>query len=325
MLTIARVMRQKVMMNKALITIVTAPKPFVDAHISTIQRNALRSWLALGDEVAVVVLGDDEGISANSKDLGIRHIPGVRCNEKGTPLISSMLELARKETDSPYLAIVNADIILFDDFLETVKLVGSRLDHFLLVGQRWDVEVTEELKTDKSFKTLKKTIQSSGRLHPPAGSDYFVFPGTCYQGIPDFAIGRAGWDNWFIYKSRFEGWKVVDGTHQVTIAHQDHDYRHLPGGQPHYRLPETRKNVTLGGGDHTIFTLFDAQYLIKDRRILRKPFSIKKMVREIEILPLTVFHSLFLGKIFYYLFHPRKGYAAIRSAFSGVDRKERDR
>ena len=32
------------------LTIFTAPKPFTDPHINLIQRNALRSWLALGPD-----------------------------------------------------------------------------------------------------------------------------------------------------------------------------------------------------------------------------------------------------------------------------------
>ena len=30
--------------------------------------------------------------------------------------------------------------------------------------------------------------------------------------MPDFAIGRAGWDNWMIYHARQQGWPVIDGT-----------------------------------------------------------------------------------------------------------------
>ena len=42
-----------------LLTIFTAPKPFTDPHIDLIQRNALRSWLALED-VEVFVVGDED-------------------------------------------------------------------------------------------------------------------------------------------------------------------------------------------------------------------------------------------------------------------------
>ena len=103
------------------------------------------------------------------------------------------------------------------------------------------------------------------------GSDYFLFPRECYASIPDFAIGRAGWDNWFIFKSRWEGWKLVDATRDVTIVHQSHDYRHLPGGQAHYRLPETEENVEQAGGYHTIFTMADAQYNLVKGRVQRRP------------------------------------------------------
>ena len=94
-----------------LLTLFTAPKPFEDAHIDIIQRNALRNWLALGDEVEVVVVGNEVGIAEVCEELGIRHLPDVRCNEMGTPLISSIFDDARGENDSPFLMYSNADIL----------------------------------------------------------------------------------------------------------------------------------------------------------------------------------------------------------------------
>ena len=69
------------------------------------------------------------------------------------------------------------------------------------------------------------------------------------------SFGRAGWDNWMIYAGRRSGWPVVDATASIMIIHQNHDYSHLPGGQPHYRLPETDENVRLAGGKRVIFHL----------------------------------------------------------------------
>ncbi len=80
-----------------------------------------------------------------------------------------------------------------------------------------------------------------GSLHRPAGSDFFLFPRSCYTDIPNFTIGRAGWDNWMIYKARKEKWAVIDCTPSVMIVHQNHDYSHLPGGKPHYDPPERTK------------------------------------------------------------------------------------
>lgn len=303
------------------LTLFTAPKSFKDPHISVIQTNALKSWQALGDQVEIIVLGADEGVAEKTTELGIRNIPQVACNEKGTPLISSMLEMARQNSDSPYLCIVNTDIILFPDLLLAMENAAKRLERFLIIGQRWDMDVTRELPAgNDNFALFKQEVFRKGKLHPPMGSDYFLFPRECYQHIPDLAIGRAGWDNWFIFKSRFEGWPVIDATQDVTIVHQSHDYRHLPGGQPHYRLPETRENVVRGGGEHTIFTIADAQYDLKDGNLVRKPISLKRMMREAEILPLTFLKSMALGKLSFFVFHPKKAYKSLRGWVNGIRR-----
>ena len=128
-----------------LLTLFTAPKPFIDPHIITIQRNALNSWKALGQEVEILVFGKDEGIAENTRELGIRHIPEVTCNSYGTPLISSMLALAREASNSPFLGIINADILLFPDVLTAIRAVEGKLKKFLLVGQRWDMEVNDRI------------------------------------------------------------------------------------------------------------------------------------------------------------------------------------
>ena len=301
-----------------LLTLFTTPKPFKDPHIVTIQRNALRSWQALGDEVEVLVIGNDEGVAENTRELGVRHIPEVRCNAYGTPLISSMLEQARAHSDSPYLAIINTDIILFSDILKAVRATANAFERFVMIGQRWDMDVTTELDAGaQAFAQFKKDVKTKGNLHPPMGSDYFLFPRECYASIPDFAIGRAGWDNWFIFKSRWEGWALVDATKDVTIVHQSHDYRHLPGGQAHYRLPETQKNVEQAGGNHTIFTIADAQFNLVKGRVERRPLTWERFTREAEIFPLTRLHSHFLGKLSYFLHNPRKAYLAFRRWLQG--------
>jgi len=301
-----------------LLTLFTTPKPFKDPHIITIQRNALRSWQALGDEVEVLVIGNDEGVAENTRELGLRHIPEVRCNTRGTPLISSMLEQARAHSDSPYLAIINTDIILFPDILKAVRATSNAFERFVMIGQRWDMDVTAELEAGaQAFAQFKKDVKTKGNLHPPMGSDYFLFPRECYASIPDFAIGRAGWDNWFIFKSRWEDWKLVDATKDVTIVHQSHDYRHLPGGQAHYRLPETDENVEQAGGYHTIFTMADAQYNLVKGRVERRPLTWARFAREVEIFPLTGLRSHFLGKLSYFIHNPRKAYLAFRRWLQG--------
>src|SRR5512145_2733425 len=100
----------------SLLTLFSAPKPFVDAHISTIQRNAIRSWTLLPD-VEVILLGQEAGLAQAARELGVLHIPQVACNASGTPLISSMFQLARHNSRADLLCIVNTDMILMPDFV----------------------------------------------------------------------------------------------------------------------------------------------------------------------------------------------------------------
>src|SRR5829696_1425730 len=103
-----------------LITLFSAPKPFTDPHIATIQRNAIKSWTLLPD-VEVILLGEETGLAEAARELGVKHIPNVARNDSGTPLISSMFQLARENSNSDLLCIINADMILMPDFLEAAK------------------------------------------------------------------------------------------------------------------------------------------------------------------------------------------------------------
>ena len=247
-------------MNEPGITLFTAPKPF-EGHIGLIQRNALGSWLALGPQVQVLLVGDEPGMEDVSRQLGVAHLKEVQRNEHGTPLVSSIFALARQAAAHPLLCYLNADILLLDDFLPAVQRVAERFTRFLIVGRRWDLDVRQPLDFGAGWQeALRARLRREGRLHPPAGSDYFIFPRDGFTHMPPFALGRAGWDNWMIYAARHQGWPVIDATGAISVVHQDHDYAHLPGGRPHYHLPESQRNVALAGGQEAIFTLQDATW-----------------------------------------------------------------
>src|SRR3990172_10091286 len=209
-----------------LLTLFSAPKPFTNPHIAMIQRNTIRSWTLLPN-VEVILLGDEEGLAQAAKELGVKHLPNVACNESGTPLISSMFQLTRENSNSDLLCIINADMILMPDFVEATELCRSHFKHdlcFVLLSQRWDYDITTPLEFTEGWESrLGESVRKQNQLPRPAGSDFFLFPKSCYQDIPDFTIGRAGWDNWMIYKARKEGWSVIDCTPSVMIVHQNHD------------------------------------------------------------------------------------------------------
>lgn len=296
------------------LTIFSAPKPFTNPHIALIQRNAIQSWRNLGDQVEVILLGDEPGLAEASAELGVKHIREVARTPGGTPLVSSMFDLTRRNSASPLLACVNADILLMPDFVQEALQAARQSEKFLIVGQRYDLDVREPLDFTAGWpERLRKRGLSEGRLHKATGSDYFIFPRNCFEDMPAFAIGRAGWDNWMIYSGRRNGWPVVDGTPSIMIVHQNHDYSHLPGGQPHYRHPETFENIRLAGGKRAIFELRDVNYRLEDGKIRPVSTDWKRFWREVEIFPLVTLKSYPLGQAFYAVFHPLKAYREFRA------------
>ncbi len=297
----------------SLITIFTAPKPFTDPHIALIQHNAIRSWLALGEQVEVILLGEEDGLAEAAALYGVRHLPQVQRTPAGTPLVSSMFALARDYSTSPLLCCVNADILLTPDLLKVGQSMMERHERFLVVGQRWDLDVREPLEFSSGWEDrLRQRAHQEGKLHKATGSDYFLFPRGCFTDMPAFAIGRAGWDNWMIYSGRAQGFPVVDATHDLFIVHQNHDYRHLPGGQPHYKHPETLENVRLAGGRRAIFELPDVSHRLVNGRLVRPPLTWQRFWREVEIFPLVKWHSYPLAVGMYFLLHPKKAYREYR-------------
>jgi hypothetical protein len=266
------------------LTIFSAPKPFTNPHINVIQRNAIQSWQRLGDEAHVLLIGQEAGLAEAAADYGVCHLPDVQRNAAGTPLISSIFSLARQTGDSPYLLFVNGDILLLPDIVRAAhQIAGQVSGPFLLIGQRWDLDVTELLDFSNGWeKRLRADIERRGRLHRPAGSDYFVFPRQAFTEMPDFAVGRAGWDNWMIYHARAMGWPVIDGTPSVTIVHQNHDYSHLPGGRPHYDLQESQDNMSMAGGFSTMYMVLDSDYELAGGRVRRARPTRMRALRAIE-------------------------------------------
>jgi hypothetical protein len=275
------------------ITLFSAPKPFADPHIALIQRNAVRSWRRLPD-VEVLLIGDEPGLEAAAGELGARHLAQVQRNPNGTPLLSSMFELARSNSESPLLAIVNTDIILLDDFFEAARTMLRLEPRFVLLSRRWDVQITASLDLRNGWQgRLRDIARSAGQLHRPAGSDYFVFPRACFPEVPAFAIGRAGWDNWMIYEARRSKWPVVDATPSVTVLHQSHDYSHLPNGKAHYTLPETDENIRLAGGQAAVrFTLLDATHQLVSGRLTKPRLDRGRLTRQVELLLRALFGFL---------------------------------
>lgn len=280
-----------------MLTIFTTPKPF-RGHNGIIQTNAIQSWLLLQPKPEVILLGNDEGTAEVASRLGTRHVADVECNEYGTPLISSIFSIAQDIAKYPLMCYINADIILLSDFLRAIRQVKRQ--SYLIIGQRWDVDLSEPVDFDKPDweAYLQDRITKEGKLHPPGGMDYFVFPRGLYGNIPPFAVGRPGWDNGMVYQARSLRIPVIDATKAITAIHQNHDYSHHPqGADGIWKGPERKRNIELMGGiDHSFGLEYITLFLTPQG--LKRALTPRRLYFRMRAIPVLHPHFHFLLTLF---------------------------
>jgi len=218
-------------MSSSLLTIFATPKKF-EGHIGVIQRNAIASWTRMNPRPAIILFGNDAGTAEIAAEFGLQHVPHIKTNEWGTPLVSDLFEQAEKLGQTPVLSYVNSDIILFDDFPAALTRVAASSEKFLMVGRRTDVDIKEPIDFGTNWvPQMRERARREGVLQIARSIDYFAFSRGLYPSMPPLAIGRFWWDNWLLWKARALGATVVDASRSVLIVHQNHDYRHTGYGR----------------------------------------------------------------------------------------------
>jgi hypothetical protein len=250
------------------LTIFSVPKPFA-GEVGALQRTAIASWVALDPDVQVVLLGDEEGAAEAAAELGADYVPSVLRSPLGTPRVDDAF--ARVDTVARHRlrCFANADVVSGPDLPPAVARVSAAGVPFLLVGQTRDLP---SALVDPDPAARRAVALAQGELRGPAAIDWFVFPAGLFDPIPPFLVGRAGYDNWLVWRARQRG-VVVDATDAVAAVHQRHGYEHVDGGKDvAYYGAEAEWNVDLAGGRGRIFTLLDASHRLRaDLTIRRNP------------------------------------------------------
>jgi hypothetical protein len=175
-----------------------------------------------------------------------------------------------------------------------------------VVGNRWDLQFEKTITFDDDWiPSLRAQLRNHGQKHPPMGSDYFIYTKGQFADMPAFALGRAGWDNWMMYKARHSSWPLINASEAITAVHQEHDYAHLPGGQPHYRHAESMRNIELAGGLETMFRLRDADWILSGNELRQKKWGEWEWPRKMEADLIARIGTGFLARLIRMLFHPR--------------------
>ncbi|MGE5313400.1 MAG: hypothetical protein ACM3Q4_01760 [Acidobacteriota bacterium] len=265
-----------------MVTLFAIPKPFI-GHTAVIQHNSIESWKKFHPEYQIILFGNEEGIAEAAREHGIEHVPEVRRNELGTPLMNAVFEEADRIARFPTLCYVNSDIMLLSDLNEAVRRVCGK-ERYLMVGQRWNLDVTERIdftRPDIDREIRLRTMQHGG-LALLWAMDYFVFPRGMWEKLPQFAIGRPGWDNWMLYQSRTKRIDLINSSLVVMAVHQNHPPAYTVDGVEAKQNQQTLEST----GMTRPYTLLDATHLLTPFSLqdiaLRRP---EETVKDIDLMP----------------------------------------
>lgn len=242
------------------LVIFTIPKPF-HGHVGIIQTNAIRSWRKLGKQVEIHLYGDEPGTAEMAQEVGAVHVPNIGRNAHGTPLLDCVFKDTHKRSDAPYLAYVNADILLLQNFWQTLECVrASSCDRFVISGRRTNLDLRSPIEMTRADweAKLKSLADSHGKRASRVCKDYFIFTRPEFENIPPFAVGRGNWDNWVLKSAKLRNIPVIDGTGWIDAIHQNHDYSHFNDTRlaAYVTGPEAKENKRLAGGSHGFFGSF---------------------------------------------------------------------
>ncbi len=265
-----------------MLTIFSTPRPF-HGIFATIQRNAIRSWLALHPEVEVILFNDEENSTLQvAEEFGVRCVTNVAVNEFGTPVLDDVFANVRRLAHHEVVGQVNTDILLLKDFTDAIGSVRHALGTrpFLMVGRRWNLDVTAPIEFGAAWqRDVLERVHRQGKLHT-RGLDYWVFPLSLTVQPPPFAVGRWGIDSWFVYRARTFRIPVIDATDVVTAIHQNHDYPRMKA--PFFEA-EIARNVTLAGGQSRLASILAADWILTEEG-LRKPRFLRRIVSGLALL-----------------------------------------
>jgi len=257
-----------------MLTIFAVPKAF-KGHFGLIQRNAVESWTLLRPRPEIILFGNDEGTPECAQELGVRHEPDIATNQYGTPLLSDMFRRAESAASHPWIWYVNADILVLSSFMEAFTQMSRRLQKFLLVTERINVDIREPIQFTSGWE--ERHLRLSREEGVPCGHtgiDVFAFPRGLYPQVPDFALGRPWFDQWLIKAARKMQAPVVDASLVAPVLHQNHDYSHVPGGAEWvWKGKEAEHNLALYGEKPHTYTLLDVTHeLLLDGSLRRVRF-----------------------------------------------------
>jgi len=261
-------------------TLCAIPQSFIGVHMIR-QMNALESWIRLEPKPTICLFGNDHGVRDTAKGFGCVHVPlsFADLSPLGVPYLRSALGYVQEHSSDRVVVYVNSDIVLMNDFVKGLSIVADHFpDQFMMVSQRWDVNITGFIDFNATLwdQKLRHKVVVSGQLHRPGSADYIAFTTGLFPEFPPFVVGRMAWDNDVMGDVVCRGIPMVDATEYITVVHQDIPPNHKSpkndDDREGVRIYHRRRNArTRLYGRMVMGATTDAQYvLMKEGKVKKR-------------------------------------------------------
>ena len=226
---------------RAPINITTSPQPMplitlfttfkYNAEKTIAFKNTIRNWALLAPVVRPVLYhpGGNTFLSQFAREHGWFLYVCPRVGKTGVPILRSMFYHAQRAfiNKTLFYGYANSDILFDHNLLITLEALKrelererDRLKQIFVIGRRTNYKFKphQELFNLTSVSQLAR----SGDLFHDYAQDYFITTHSGFQWdtIPDFVVGRVGYDNWLVATAFKRNMSVVDATATVTALHQ---------------------------------------------------------------------------------------------------------
>ncbi|KAL7562099.1 hypothetical protein ACA910_019847 [Epithemia clementina (nom. ined.)] len=207
--------------------------------------HVLISWRQV-PRVNFLVMSTHCSVLQIAAQLGLPTLQLSSGSDVGDMTYRHILESVVKVSSTPIVGFVNGDIAFDESLVHTLEAVLRERQfhpelwkHFMLVGQRNNVDVPAELLQSDikdnvtlppRWHDLMEHVRSHGEPFILAAEDYFLFNRDIsipWRTLPPFLIGGVYFDNWFTdYVRKQPSIALVDATNTLRAYHFNHgDHR----------------------------------------------------------------------------------------------------
>lgn len=229
-------------MKKIIFT--TTTKPFND-FFGFRQLNAIQSWLLLPNIEKEVIILTEENIdqlvlNLKNNDGRVTVLSDYEKSESsGIPTYRALIDVAsqRIKNADDYICQINADMILFEDFseslnecIDSIKEISNEKEldsrKFCLMGRRtrWKNPEQIDFHNENWENDLKRKTVSPSNLDEACAIDYFLCTEKTFSDMPQFFVARMKYDNWLVWNAISNNHFAIDITETAVSIHQDHSY-----------------------------------------------------------------------------------------------------